>query len=82
MSWTKSERDQINHLSKCIQEIKVALVGDLQKDRPGLQDRVRDLEKRHKYLFLLSGITLFGFVWLAANGGVESLIKFVIGVLS
>ena len=81
MSWTAGERKTINELCVAVREIKAAIVGDLKSDKPGLQDRVRDLEKRHKYLFLLSGAALVGFVWFAANGSVESLVKLIVRAL-
>jgi len=81
MSWNSAEKKQINELSITVREIKTAIVGSLEGDKPGLQDRVRDLEKHHKYLFWLSGGALCGFVWLAADGGIVSLVKLVVGVL-
>ena len=81
MSWTPSEKKQINELFVCVREIKAAIVGDLKNDKPGLQDRVRDLEKRHRLLFYLSGGALCGFIWLAADGGVVSLVRLIVGAL-
>ncbi len=72
---------KVNGLCNSVEEIKTSLVGGLD-GKPGLQDRVRDLEKRHKYLFLISGVALLGMFWLSANGSISSLAKFIIGLIS
>ncbi len=81
MSWTKSEREQIDNLSRCVYKIQAAIVGDLNSDKPGLQDRVRDIEKRHKYTFILAASALFGFVINMANGNIEKLIGWALKLL-
>lgn len=81
MTWTLAERKQINELSVTVGEIKAAIVGSLESDKPGLQDRVRDLERYHRYLFWLTGGALCGFVWLAADGRIVSLIRLIVGAL-
>lgn len=80
MSWTKLEAKKINGICSDLKEVKDALVGSLD-GKPGLQDRVRDLRKYYKYLFILSGITLFGLIWHVGGGGVESLVKFIVKAL-
>lgn len=78
MPWTKLEKEQVNRLSLDVGEIRAVLVGNLKYDKPGLQDRVRDLEKRHKYTFALSAAALLGFVINMANGNVVKLIDWIV----
>lgn len=72
---------KVDGLCKDVKEIRTSIIGGL-NGKPGLQDKIRDLEKRHKYLFLISGVALLGMFWLSANGSLSSLAKFIIGLIT
>ena len=83
-----SVEKKIDGMCKSIKSIEIAIVGDIEKDKPGLQDKVRDLKianvvnrKQHVYLFFMAAGAISGVLWLSANGKISSLIEFIIGVL-
>ncbi len=88
MSWTPTEKKKIDGICDSVEAIEAAIVGDLKKDKPGLQDKVRDLNvandanlKQHRYLFLMGGFTLVGIAWLSLDGSISTLIEYVLRIL-
>lgn len=85
MAWTPAQTKKIDGICDSVKAIEIAIVGDLKNDKPGLQDKVRDLnvaqslnQKQHKYLFLLAGSGLVGIAWISFDGTISSLVKLVV----
>ena len=68
---------KVDTLSISVKAIEIAIVGDLKKNKPGLQDRVRDIEKQLRLAFWLSGSVLVGIICLATCSSLETLVKII-----
>lgn len=95
MTWSKPEQKIMDEQGKSIEQIKTALLGNLETKEPGLIDDMRDTQhvmksvktelklnrKQHLILYSLIGFMLLSSIYYALGGDPTNMVKWIGSVI-